>query len=227
MSRARTVARRASWRSALLRNSAARAGPPVTESAIRQRPRGAPHARSTAATACSSERVRNGTTLAARDDGGKHRVRRGSQQDQRHARRRLLKRLEQRVRGVRAQLLGAVDDIHLCFGADGGERDVLEQLAGLRDEVARRGLGVKRWTSGWVRRATRTQWSQVPQPPSSQISACASAQAASGSRARGAKEQVRMARAALIERAGQEAPDTRLHVELGEQAVGGEALGHD
>ena len=48
---------------------------------------------------------------------------------------------EQRVGGVGAQLLGTVDDVDLCLGADGRQRHVVEQLAGLGDEVTRGALG--------------------------------------------------------------------------------------
>ena len=79
--------------------------------------------------------------LAAAHDGGQHHVRRGAQQDEHNALGRLLECLEQCVGGVGAQLLGTVDDVDLGLGADGRQRHVIEQLAGLGDEVARGALG--------------------------------------------------------------------------------------
>lgn len=57
--------------------------------------------------------------LAARHDRGQHDIGTRAEQDERHSGGRLLKRLEQRVSGVGAQLLGAVDDIDLSLGTDG------------------------------------------------------------------------------------------------------------
>ena len=79
--------------------------------------------------------------LAAAHDGGQHHVGRGAQQDEHDALGRFLERFEQRVGGVGAQLLGTVDDVDLRLGADGRQGHVVEQLAGLRDEVARSAFG--------------------------------------------------------------------------------------
>ena len=79
--------------------------------------------------------------LAAAHDGGQHHVCRGAQQDKHNALGRLLERLEQCVGGVGAQLIGTVDDVDLGLGTDGRQRHVVEQLAGLGDEVARGALG--------------------------------------------------------------------------------------
>ena len=79
--------------------------------------------------------------LAAAHDGGQHHVCRGAQQDEHNALGRLLECFEQCVGGIGAQLLGTVDDVDLGLGTDGRQRHVIEQLAGLGDEVARGALG--------------------------------------------------------------------------------------
>ena len=79
--------------------------------------------------------------LTAAHDGGQHHVCRGAQQDEHNALGRLLECLEQRVGGVSAQLLGTIDDVDLGLGTDGRQRHVIEQLAGLGNEVACGALG--------------------------------------------------------------------------------------
>ena len=77
----------------------------------------------------------------AAHDGGQHHVCRGAQQDEHNALGRLLECFEQCVGGVGAQLLGTVDDVDLGLGTDGRQKHIVEQLAGLGNEVARGALG--------------------------------------------------------------------------------------
>ena len=64
--------------------------------------------------------------LAAAHNGGQHNVGRSAQQDEHDALGRFLERFEQRIGGVGTQLLGTVDDVDLCLGADGREGHVVE-----------------------------------------------------------------------------------------------------
>ena len=157
--------------------------------------------------------------LAAAHDGGQHHVCRGAQQDEHNALGRLLERLEQCVGGVGAQLLGTVDDVDLGLGADGRQRHVVEQLAGLGNEVARGALGrvivhvgmcVPRNAHAAVARTTAVLLAQEclgKRPCGVELTGAGRAQ-----------EQVGVRCAAACDGVGQKVAHALLGVELGQQA---------
>jgi len=171
--------------------------------------------------------------LAARHDGGQNHLCACSQQNKRHARRRLLKRFEQRVGRVGAQLFGTVDDVDLAAGADGRQGNVLQQLARLVDQVAGRGFGrqqvnvrvrMARHANARVAAAARSarqcgrRVAVLPRPLAQQ----GLGKGPSGielSRTGGAQKEVGMARPARCHRTGDEIAYAGLGVEAREQRV--------
>ena len=158
---------------------------------------------------------------AARQDGRRQLLRVGRGQQEDHVRRRLLEGLEQRVEAVVREHVHLVDEVHLVTATGRRVLHVLEQLAGLLDLGARRGIDLDQ-----VDEATRVEFLAAAALPA-RLGAnarlaveCLGEDARDGGLADAARtrEEVGVVQAALLERVDQRLDHVLLADQFGEAA---------